>query len=198
MRIVGGALGGRRFAGPRGDATRPTSERVREAVGSALEARGAIEGAHVIDLFAGTGALSFEALSRGAATATLVDADPKRARAIEVAARSLGLADRVVALALDLGLPPARVADQLRAARGAGVAAAATLVFADPPYTDIALVPPLLAALVDRGVAAQGAVAVIEHGKRTPPPDHPWVAPLSRYRYGDTCVILAALGLDAQ
>ena len=73
MRIVGGSLGGRRFSGPPGDATRPTSERVREAIASALDARGWIEGAVVLDLFAGTGALAFEALSRGADRAFLVE-----------------------------------------------------------------------------------------------------------------------------
>ena len=65
MRIVGGRLSGRRFAAPGGRGTRPTPDRVREALASALESRGAFEDACVLDLFAGTGALSFEALSRG-------------------------------------------------------------------------------------------------------------------------------------
>ena len=70
MRIVAGELGGRRLRAPRGDSVRPTSDRVREALFSIL---GDVEGFEVLDLFAGTGALAFEALSRGAASATLVD-----------------------------------------------------------------------------------------------------------------------------
>ena len=63
MRIVGGALSGRRFAGPPGEATRPTSERVREAIASAIESRGGFEDTQVLDLYAGSGAMAFEALS---------------------------------------------------------------------------------------------------------------------------------------
>ena len=102
MRIVGGRLSGRRFGAPGGRGTRPTSDRVREALGSALEARGAFDGARVLDLFAGTGALSFEALSRGAATAVLVDRDPGAIRQIKRSASQLGLAEDVRALRLDL------------------------------------------------------------------------------------------------
>ena len=77
MRIVGGRLSGRRFGATKGRGTRPTSDRVREALASALDARAAFDQASVLDLFAGTGALSFEALSRGAAEAVLVDRDPE-------------------------------------------------------------------------------------------------------------------------
>ena len=73
-RIVAGTAGGRRLVVPKGDATRPTSDRVREALFSALEARGLVRGARVLDLFCGSGALGLEAMSRGAAEVVLVDA----------------------------------------------------------------------------------------------------------------------------
>ena len=86
MRIVGGRLSGRRFGAPGGRGTRPTSDRAREALGSALESRGAFDDAHVLDLFAGTGALGFEALSRGASDAVMVDCDPRVVRQIKQSA----------------------------------------------------------------------------------------------------------------
>src|SRR5689334_16347957 len=89
VRIVGGRLGGRRIAPPPGNVTRPTSERVREALTSALSARGAIEGARVVDLFAGTGALGFEMLSRGASQVLFVERDARVAEHIRSAAEGL-------------------------------------------------------------------------------------------------------------
>src|ERR687894_2978210 len=81
-RIIGGVAGGRRIAVP-STGTRPTSDRVREALFSALEARGAIEDAEVLDLYAGSGALGIEALSRGASTAVLVERDPRACAVIQ-------------------------------------------------------------------------------------------------------------------
>src|SRR5215468_11831534 len=80
MRVVAGRLGGRRLRAPRGRDTRPTSDRVREALFSML---GPLEGARVLDLFAGSGALGIEALSRGAASAVFVERDPEAVRTIE-------------------------------------------------------------------------------------------------------------------
>ncbi len=92
MRIVGGTLGGRVLRAPGGAATRPTSEKVREAVFAILGSiLGSIEGAHVLDLFAGTGALGLEALSRGAAHATFVDSARPAVAAIRGNLRALGL-----------------------------------------------------------------------------------------------------------
>src|SRR5690606_24750765 len=138
-------LGGRRIAAPRGQSTRPTSERVREGIASALEARGWIEGAQVLDLFAGTGALSFEALSRGAAHAVLVDSDAGRIRAIEKAARELGLSREIRALPFDLEREPRAFLARLPHGERYD------LVFLDPPYERIAAVGPLLAALSESG-----------------------------------------------
>jgi 16S rRNA (guanine966-N2)-methyltransferase len=77
LRVIAGSARGRRLAAPSGDDVRPTQDRVREAVFSALDARGFIDGASVLDLYAGTGALAIEALSRGAARAVLVERDPR-------------------------------------------------------------------------------------------------------------------------
>src|ERR671924_216339 len=89
MRVVAGELGGRRLVAPRGWRVRPTSDRVREAIFSAL---GEIEGARVLDLYCGTGALGIEAISRGAAHATLIDRDTRPALGN---VESLELRDRV-------------------------------------------------------------------------------------------------------
>ncbi len=116
MRIVAGELGGRRLRAPRGDSVRPTSDRVREALFSIL---GDVEGFDVLDLFAGTGALAFEALSRGAAAATLVDT------AVDVAeenAEALGVAGRTTVVRGDAIRFLRREAGQY------------DLVFCDPPY----------------------------------------------------------------
>lgn len=191
MRIVGGSLGGRRFPGPRGSATRPTSERVREGIASALEARGAIDGARVLDLFAGTGALSFEALSRGAESALLVDADKRAVRSFAESAKTLGLTSRVRSLELDLfGEPVGIVRRILRAAGDAPF----DLVFADPPWAEIARVPALLSALAAEGALADGAFVVLEHAVRRPPGDIPGLATVGTYRHGDTAVVLATQG----
>ena len=94
LRIVAGTRGGRRITAPPGRNTRPTSDRVREALFSILGA-GALEGARVLDLFAGSGALGIEALSRGAAEATFVDSDGRAVAAIERNLAQLGLSGRV-------------------------------------------------------------------------------------------------------
>ena len=82
MRIVAGTAGGRKLVVPQGETTRPTSERVREAIFNSLYSLDAIDGADVLDLFAGSGALGLEALSRGAAHATLVETDRNALNAI--------------------------------------------------------------------------------------------------------------------
>lgn len=182
MRIVGGSLSGRRFRGPPGAATRPTSERVREAIASALHARDAIEGAVVLDLFAGTGALAFEALSRGAARAVLVERDRKVAQAIERSAAELGLEARVQVVVADLEAPPTRWIASL----GAGF----DLVFCDPPYARLDRALEVLAALREAGALADYATIVLEHGHRDAPVAPPGFEALRSYRYGDTAVLL--------
>ena len=186
MRIVGGRLGGRRIAAPRGQSTRPTSERVREGIASALEARGRFEGAVVLDLFAGTGALGFEALSRGAARAVLVEKDAALARAIEKGARELGVGAEVSVLALDLERPPRTWMARLPDVRF-------DLVFLDPPYARIDVVTTLLAALSESGKLSPDAAIVVEHARRGPPTLPDAFSEIATYRYGDTAVLLRTL-----
>src|SRR3954467_4150678 len=102
VRVIAGEWGGRRLQAPPGDATRPTSDRVREAVFNALGSLGAVEGAAVADLFAGSGAMGIEALSRGAASVTFVDsARPARA-AIEANLAATGFAEQARVVAGDV------------------------------------------------------------------------------------------------
>lgn len=177
LRISGGELGGRRIdAPPRRGRTdvRPTTERVREAVFSIL---GDISGARVLDLFCGTGALGLEALSRGAAEATLVDSRPELARGN---ADALGLADR------------ARVvrADALKFLERAPEAAF-DLVLCDPPYGLPQRISSQLDPLVRRALAPGGRVMV----ESSPAAPIEIGLALARERtYGDTLVRIHADG----
>lgn len=110
MRVISGIAGGRRLVAPAGSSTRPTSERAREATFNALGSLGAVIDATVLDLFAGSGALGIEALSRGAASATFVDADRSASQAIEANLTTCGLreAASVVTAPVDRYLADAR------------------------------------------------------------------------------------------
>ena len=157
MRIVGGAFRGRPLATPRDQSIRPTSDRVRQAMFDILS-HGidgfSIEGARVLDLFAGTGALAFEALSRGAASAVLVD-DRAEARALmRETIVALGLAGRTRLLRRD--------ATQLGPVEAIGPA---TLAFLDPPYGK-GLGASALASALAGGWIAPGAVIVLEEDAR--------------------------------
>ncbi|HEY8370392.1 MAG TPA: 16S rRNA (guanine(966)-N(2))-methyltransferase RsmD [Thermodesulfobacteriota bacterium] len=155
MRITGGEWRGRRLAAPRGEATRPSTDRLRAAVFNILEARGApIRGAAVLDLFAGTGSLGLEALSRGAARATFVEGS---GRAVAVLARnvaSLGVPDdRVRIVRADVEASLDRLARE---------GAAFGTVFLDPPY-GAGLAAGIVARLADLGLVAPGGFVVAEH-----------------------------------
>ncbi|HET9459233.1 MAG TPA: 16S rRNA (guanine(966)-N(2))-methyltransferase RsmD [Sphingomicrobium sp.] len=121
MRIIAGEWRGRKLVAPEGTATRPTGDRVRETLFSMLASRlGSFEGLRVADLYAGSGALGFEALSRGAAIATFVEQDAKALAAIRANAQALGAGERARILPRSAqSLPAGEVFD---------------LVFADPPY----------------------------------------------------------------
>lgn len=186
MRIIGGALRGRRLSAKPGSATRPTADRVREAIASALQARGWIEDARVLDLFAGTGALGFEALSRGARSALLVDSDREAAASIRRDAELLGLRERTAVLELDLLARGPRVEAALRKS----CLGPFSLTFADAPYALSAEVVQLVERLALAGVLAPAAPVVIEHAERvslTPPA---CFEEISRYRYGDSAITL--------
>lgn len=183
MRIVGGSLSGRRIPGRPPKGTRPTSDRVREAIASALEARGMIEGARVLDLYAGTGALAFEALSRGAAFAELVDDSRSAVALIRKAAKALGLDERVAVHALDLSRRPDRWLDRIEGP--------ADLVFLDPPYARVAEAATVLSALASAGKLRAGAAVVVEHAIKSAVELPTGFSEITRYKYGDTGVLLA-------
>jgi 16S rRNA (guanine966-N2)-methyltransferase len=168
MRIIAGAYGGRTLKAPKGESTRPTSDRVREALFSILGDR--VQDARVLDLFAGSGALGLEALSRGAHSVTFVDDDRAAIAAIKANLATLGAAAEV------------RQTDALRFLRGA---LQYDLILLDPPYRLAErLAPPLSEAL--RTVLAPGAVAVAESDRRAP---LALDLPLNdERRYGDTLI----------
>jgi 16S rRNA (guanine966-N2)-methyltransferase len=173
VRIVAGLAKGRRLTPPAGG-TRPTSDRAREALFNSLAALLDLDGARVLDLFAGTGAVGLEALSRGADEAVFVESD--RA-ATEVLRRN---ADAV-------GLPGVRVVRSPVAAFLAGTADAPyDFVFADPPYAlDDDVLAATLSRLVDGGWLAEDAVVVVERSARGPGPVWPdRVTSLRDKRYG--------------
>jgi 16S rRNA (guanine966-N2)-methyltransferase len=171
MRVIAGSHRGRRLRAPEGLDTRPTADRVRESLFSIL---GPLDGEAVLDLFAGSGALGIEALSRGAASALFCDRSAAAVRAVRANLESLGLEAEVVA------------DDARRVLRDAhGRAAAYDLIFLDPPYRQAeqwaadlsALVPPVL---------APGGRVVSESDRRAP---LPLELPLAdERRYGDTLI----------
>jgi 16S rRNA (guanine966-N2)-methyltransferase len=171
MRVVAGEYGGRRLHAPRGRATRPTSDRVREALFAIL---GDVRGARVLDLFAGSGALGIEALSRGADSAVFVETDHAAAAAIR---RNLDA----------IGVPGAEVRRQDVLRFLGACEDSFDLVFVDPPYDSASrLSEPLSAALP--AVLTEDALIVTESSKRTPLDIS---LPLLRERtYGDTRIAI--------
>ncbi len=163
--------------------TRPTSDRVREALFSRLEHRGLLVDKHVLDLYAGSGALGLEAASRGASRVLLVESDRKAAKVIARNIETVGAAGvRVVTDTVE------RV---LRAGPPAGIRV--DLVFLDPPY-DIseAALTEVLGALVEHGWLAPDAFVVVERSTRSPQPSWPAGLELSgEKRYGETAVWFA-------
>ena len=166
MRVVAGELGGRSLVAPRGWKVRPTSDRIREAVFSAL---GDVAGARVLELYCGTGALSIEALSRGAATATMVDSDTRAALGN---VRNLGLDERVELVRSDV----------LRWL-GSGPAGGYDLVFLDPPYRLADRLGPELDKHLERLLARGGRVIAESPARR--PLRLPSLVSLRERRYGN-------------
>ena len=183
MRIVAGAARGRRLVAPKGEDTRPTADRAKEALFASLQS--VLVDARVLDLFAGSGALGLEALSRGAAGVTFVERDRAALQAIATNIAAVGLPGTEV-----VAQPVARaLAQELPGAPF-------DLVLLDPPYrTPKAEVETVLAALVRH--LAPGATVVIERSVRDGAP--PWPAELERgdpRRYGDTALHRASLPID--
>jgi 16S rRNA (guanine966-N2)-methyltransferase len=178
VRIIAGSAGGRSLKAPRGSATRPTADRVREALFNILCARGPVP-ARVLDLYAGSGALGLEALSRGAESATFVDESAQACAVIGDNARALGLtaACQVV---------PSRVVEWLRRAPADPFG----WVFLDPPYAVARRELERALSFVDeRRLLAPDGVAAAEHDWHDPPPARVGRLALSdSRRYGQTAV----------
>jgi len=175
VRVIAGRWGGRRLAAPRGRGVRPTSDRVREALFSTL---GPIADARVLDLFAGSGALGIEALSRGAAEATFVDSNSAAVRAVRENIAGLGAEGEVRRADARTFLRNARAADRQY-----------DLVFLDPPYRRAGALAEALAADL-AVVLAPGARVVAESDRR-----RPLALPLplqTERRYGDTVIRIHA------
>lgn len=166
--MVAGEFGGRRLVAPEGLATRPTTDRVREAVFNSLQSMGVLEGAVVADLFAGSGALGIEALSRGAAHCTFVERDRAAISALRANIAALAIGDRCTVRESD-------VVAWLPAMRGIDLA------FIDPPYAFDGWAP-LLALVHDCGLVVAEADAEID------PPEG--LRLLRARRYGRTWVTL--------
>jgi 16S rRNA (guanine966-N2)-methyltransferase len=157
-RIIAGSARGRRLAVPSGGHTRPTSDRTREGLFSTLESlRGSLAGARILDLYAGSGAVGLEALSRGASQALLVESDARAAAVLRANAAALGLAGAQIAVT-----PVERLLTRHHDGTPYDI------VFLDPPYTvvDTALGAALRQAL-DHGWVAPGAIVVVERATRT-------------------------------
>jgi 16S rRNA (guanine966-N2)-methyltransferase len=172
VRVVAGAFRGRRLQAPRGRRTRPTADRVREALFSML---GDVSGAWVLDLYAGSGALGIEALSRGAASAVFVESDARAATIVERNLAALGLEQTVVRQDVERFLARAETRFDL--------------VFCDPPYDSA---PRVADALAERlpAVTSEGARIVTESDKRRPL-ELPF-ALLRERTYGDTRIAIHA------
>src|SRR3954447_18015092 len=177
-RIVGGVASGRRLTVPRGDAPRPTSEVVREALFNALESRNAVRGAKVLDLFAGSGALGIEAASRGAADVVLVDSSRQAAGAARTNVGDLAMLRVAVVLSS---------VERFLAGRAPF---AADLVLVDPPYSMAEdAVAAILQQLASTTWVVPSGLVVVERSTRSPEPD--WPEGLERStvrRYGETAV----------
>ncbi len=185
MRVIGGSARGRKLASPPRPrqpgkpGLRPTSDLVRGVIFDMLDALGADYG-HVLDLYAGTGALGIEALSRGDGTADFIESDGAAARVIETNLQTLGFGERGRVLRLTAE----------RAARS--LSGPYTLVLADPPYYDVDALEPVIAIAASELVDDSSVIA-LEHQRRVEPPGALGKLPLYRSRrHGNTVVSIYA------
>ncbi len=174
MRVTGGNLRGRRLRSPQGG-LRPSSDRVREAVFARLDG---IDGCAVLDLYAGTGALGIEAVSRGATTAVFVERAARCLRVLRANVTALGSSADTRVVADDA---PRAVKRLARAGQRFD------LVFVDPPYAS-GEIARALEAIAGSDVLKDGAMVVVESGRRQPPVPIAGLAVLDERRYGDTLI----------
>ncbi len=174
MRIIAGNARGRALRAPRGNDTRPTQDYVRESLFNILVRD--VPDAEVLDLFAGSGALALEALSRGAASAVLADVSPDAVTCIRANVEALRFSDQAEILRADWADALARLAKAKRAF---------TLVFLDPPYR-MADTAAQCARMADLGLLRESALIVIEHDRNGVPEPDARFALRDNRRYGDT------------
>ncbi len=179
MRIIAGSLGSRRLKTPRGRDTRPTSDRAREALFARL---GPVDGTRVADLFAGSGALGLEALSRGAASCTFVESGHAALTALRA-----NLADLAPAGAVVVAVPLPAAVDRLPSP--------IDLLLLDPPYAAATLLTATLERLAASPLLADGALIVIEHAARTLPAVPPGLDIEESHRTGETAFTFLRPGL---
>ena len=172
-RISSGSLGSRKLRSPKGMHVRPTPGRVKESLFSILAGR--LEGARVLDLFSGTGAIGFEAASRGAASVVAVEAHRETAHAIEAAAQDLGVAAVVTVVAAPAERALYRVEGPF------------DLVYLDPPFANEVPLP-VFRLLRERGLLAEDGLVVYEHAARMMLPDIPGYRSTREEVYGDVAL----------
>ncbi|HSK69300.1 MAG TPA: 16S rRNA (guanine(966)-N(2))-methyltransferase RsmD [Candidatus Limnocylindria bacterium] len=183
LRIIGGEFRSRALLTPKGEGTRPTRAMVREAVFNLLQ--GAWPGGAVLDLFAGSGAMGFEALSRGAQRAVFCDRDAEAVRIVKQNAEALGVAGRARVLRADW-------AQALKALGSQGERFG--LVILDPPYMLDAA--PVLRAILDAGLLEAQGVVVLEHGAKTPPNPPEGFMLIKSRAYGHTGIALLGIAQE--
>ena len=185
MRIVAGQYRGRRLAAPKGDDTRPTTDRVREALFSSLHSHAGanLGGGSALDAFAGSGALGFEALSRGIEHVTFLEREKAALSMLKANAETLGATRSVSIVSGDTSY---------LAQRGAIPGGPFSLLLLDPPYRlDAVEVGQLVAHLVARDLLEEGAVIVYEHASRSKAVWPTDITSLASKRYGSTTVDIA-------
>lgn len=181
MRVIAGEAKGRKLASPRTRAVRPTSDRVREAIFDVLSYLDAIEDRAVVDLYAGTGALGIEALSRGASWAVFVERDPAVARVLRENLTALGIGEQQAQL---------RRTDAVQALRSARERKETyDLLFIDPPYRQAHELGPELSALLPALLAPRARI-VVESDRRAPLELALGLALERERRYGDTTITI--------
>lgn len=189
MRVIAGRLGGRRLSAPKGMATRPTSDRVREALFSMI---GDVSGASVLDLYAGTGALGIEAISRGAARAVFVESARPALAALRKNLEDLDLSAhaRVIAQPVE------------RAIAGLAAEGPFDLILVDPPYAALSSAASSVSAILRRGLTlTDDGLLVFEHASRDEPPTIEGARRSSTRSYGEASLSLyerSHEGLSAQ
>lgn len=184
MRVIGGIAGGRRLAAPKGDRVRPTADRVKEALFSILLSRyGTLQGLSVLDLFAGSGNLGIEALSRGAAHATFVDSHPLSIGAIRGNLALTCLSERAEMMPMDALKALHRLAGQNRVF---------DIIFIDPPYREHELMQSVLQILAGKRLTTTDGLIVFETGSKTILSLPEGFESVGKRLYGDTAIMLLA------